>query len=93
MVGSGELRKIPPPVLAAVALLSDSELVIPFGFEGQEAVATSVRYTKLTLTVFSWGYLLVLLGLFSSSYSTDTNKFRSALGGGKIVPGIVLVRR
>ena len=71
-----------PPALESVMASSDLETAITFGFRGQEAMATVVRYTKLTFAVFAWGYLLVLLGLSSLSFSTGVgnDKDMTALG-------------
>ena len=57
---------------AAVAALSDSEPAIPFGFGGQEAVETLVGYTEIKFSIFTQGYLLILLGFSSLSYFTGT---------------------
>ena len=72
---------LPPPTLVAAAASSDSDPAISFGFGGQGAVATSVGYTNLAFAVFSWGYLIIILGLssFSSSTFDDTNKDTAAL--------------
>ena len=56
-----------PLALVTAAATSDSEPVVPFGFRGQEDVSTEVRYTEIAFSLFSRGYLLVLLGLYSSS--------------------------
>ena len=60
----------PPPKFLSAPELSYSEPVIPFGFEGQGAVATLVIYTKLVFSLFAQGYILVLLG--SSYLSSST---------------------
>ena len=52
---------LPPISLRALAELSDLKPAIPFGFRGQEAVATAARYTNLVFAVFAQGYPLVLL--------------------------------
>ena len=51
----------PHPKSEAVAASSNSDLVIPFAFGYEEAVATAVGYTKLVFTVFSWAYILILV--------------------------------
>ena len=52
-----------PPHLEseAAAALSDSDPVIPFMFGYKEAMVTVVGYTDLELSVFTQGYLLVLV--------------------------------
>ena len=59
-------------VLAAVTASSDSDPVISFGVGVQEAVATAVRYTKLVFTLFTRGYIRVILVPSSLSLSTSS---------------------
>ena len=72
----------PPPASVAVAASYDSEMDIPFRFGDQEDIVTAVGYSDISFAIFSLGYLNVLLGLFSLSFSTGagTNKYMAALG-------------
>ena len=49
---------LPPLVLVAAAALSGLEPAILFWFGWEEAVAASVRYTKLVFSIFARVYLL-----------------------------------
>ena len=69
------------PELEAAAAFSNSEPLIPLTFKGKEAVATTVRYTKIVFAVFAKGYLLVLV------HWSQYRQRRSKIGGGLIVPG------
>ena len=72
-----------PTELAELGVLSHSELSIPFGFGGQEAVATAVGYTELEFAIFTLDYLLIILFLVHWS------RYRlrhGCHGGGVIAP-------
>ena len=70
-MGNGNNNASRPPSSAALEASSDLEPAITIKFGGQEAVVIVAGYTKLAFSVFARGYLLVLLGLPSSSLSTS----------------------
>ena len=56
--------------------------MIKFGSGGKYAMVTASRYANFDFSIFTWGYLLVILVSFYLSLSTigGTNNYMAALG-------------
>ena len=74
-----------PPPTASAAASSDLDLEILFVFGEKYSMEAAVGYKKLAFSVFTWGYLTVLLRSFSLSLFTgddtdeDVTSLRAAI--------------